>query len=257
MSLIDAHAHLTHDENDALPAMLKRANEAGIMAIFNICTGLDDLKRGLALASTSVHPKVFTIASLTPHDAAQDDKDFFEEIKKQALDGKLIAIGETGLDYYYQHAPKERQIASLIRYSTLASEAALPLVIHCRDAFDDLCTVLEGSKIKDRVMLHCFTGTLDEAKRALDRGWYISLSGIVTFPKSISLQEVAKFVPLDRLLIETDSPFLAPQGYRGQKNEPAFLVETAKTVASLKGISFEDFAQATSQNAKRLFHVLS
>lgn len=253
-SLIDAHAHLTHAEADAVQQLLQRAKEANVEAIINVCCDLDDLLRGLKLAESSQNPKVYTVAALTPHDAAKDDTAFFQQIKKCISEKKLVAIGETGLDYYYNHAPKEVQMASFARYRDLAQEHNLPIVIHCRDAFDDVCNILDPL---EKVMLHCFTGTVAEAERALERGWYISLSGIVTFPKSTGLQEVAKMVPLDRLLIETDSPYLAPQGYRGQKNEPSFLVATAKIVAALKGISVAALAEATTKNVKRLFHGIS
>jgi len=256
-AFIDAHAHLTHEESEGLPEQLTRAKEANISAIINICCDLQDLLRGLELAKQSEAPKIYTVASLTPHDAAKDDAAFFLEIKKAIKNNLLAAVGETGLDYYYNLAPKEVQISSFCRYRDLAQESKLPLVIHCRDAFDDICKILDPAKELKGVMLHCFTGSVDEARRAINRGWYISLSGIVTFPKSVALQEVAKFVPLDRLLIETDSPYLSPQGYRGQKNEPSFLLATAKKVADLKEISLDELAESTTQNVKRLFHGIS
>lgn len=257
MSFIDAHAHLSHDANSDVAPLLARAFTAGVRSIINVCTELDDLTRGIALAKTVKAPKIYTVAALTPHDAAKDDTAFYEEIKRLALAKELVAIGETGLDYYYNHAPKEVQIQALRRYLLLAQSVQLPVVIHCRDAFDDLMAVIHETTPKIQVMLHCFTGSLDEAKRAVDCGWYVSLSGIVTFPKSTALQEVAKYLPQDLLLIETDSPYLAPQGFRGQKNEPALLVETAKVVAVLRNIALEDLAICTSNNCQRLFHGVS
>lgn len=257
MSFIDAHAHLTSDADLDLAPLLARAFASGVRGIINVCTELDDLARGIALAKRSDAPKIYTAAALTPHDAAKDDALFYNEIARLALAKELIAIGETGLDYYYNHAPKDVQIRSLQRYLLLANEAHLPVVIHCRDAFDDLMAVICEITPDIQVMLHCFTGSVDEAKRAVERGWYISLSGIVTFPKSTALQEVAKYVPPDLLLIETDSPYLAPQGFRGQKNEPALLVETAKMVASLRGVTTQELALSTSNNVQRLFHGVS
>ena len=257
MSFIDAHAHLTSDAHADLEPLLARAFAAGVRAIINVCTELDDLARGVALAKTAQKPKIYTAAALTPHDAAKDDTLFYNEIKRLALANELVAIGETGLDYYYNHAPKDVQIQSLTRYLLLAQSVNLPVVIHCRDAFDDLLAVIQETTPDIRVMLHCFTGSVDEAKRAIACGWYISLSGIVTFPKSTGLQEVAKYVPSELLLLETDSPYLAPQGFRGQKNEPGLLVHTAQMVASLRGITTEELACSTSNNVQRLFHGVS
>lgn len=257
MSFIDAHAHLTSDEHADVVPLLERAYAAGVTAIINVCTALDDLQRGLALSQTAKSPKVYTVASLTPHDAAKDDALFFKEIERLAHAKELAAIGEIGLDYYYNHAPKDVQIATLKRYLLLAQSSNLPVVIHCRDAFDDLCIVIDETAPNIKVMLHCFTGSLDEAKRAVARGWYVSMSGIVTFPKSTSLQEVAKYVPDDLLLIETDSPYLAPQGFRGQKNEPALLVQTARFVAMLRNTTAEQLGHVTSNNVKRLFYGIS
>ncbi len=257
MSFIDAHAHLTFDEHADLEPLLQKAFAAGVRGIINVCTELDDLKRGVALAKTAVEPKVYLAAALTPHDALKDDTLFYAEIERLAKLEELVAIGETGLDYYYNHAPRDVQLQALRRYLKLADSTNLPVVIHCRDAFDDLVTAIDDTAPNIHVMLHCFTGSVEEAKRAADRGWYISMSGIVTFPKSVALQEVAKAVPQELLLIETDSPYLAPQGFRGQKNEPALLVNTAKFIADLRGQSLDALASSTAANTKRLFHGVS
>jgi TatD DNase family protein len=257
MKFVDAHAHLTFEVSDELAPMLQRASEAHISSIINICSDLADLTRGLELSQSQKAPKIFTVAGRTPHDAAKVAAPFFEKVAECARQGKLIAIGETGLDYFYLHASKEVQGQVFIRHLELASQTHLPVVIHCRDAFDDLEKAIQEVAPNVAVMLHCFTGTLEEAKRAIDHGWYISLSGIVTFPKSAALQEVAKFVPKEKLLIETDSPYLAPQGFRGKKNEPAFLVQTAKYIASLRGETVENLGAQTAKNVERLFHVVS
>jgi TatD DNase family protein len=259
MSFIDAHAHLTSDENPELTALLERAYSAGVTSIVNICTELDDLKRGILLAKKPcTHtPRIYTVASLTPHEAKADDALFFKEIEKFAHAKELVAIGETGLDYHYDLAPKDVQAASFRRYLLLAKATGLPIVIHCREAFDDLCAIIKETAPDIKVMLHCFTGTLDEAKRAASYGWYISMSGIVTFKKSEELQKVAKNIPNDLLLIETDSPYLAPQGFRGKTNEPAYLVHTAQFVAGLRNQTLDEIAELTTQNTKRLFHGIS
>ncbi|MBS0654372.1 MAG: TatD family hydrolase [Verrucomicrobia bacterium] len=254
---IDAHAHLTGKEDPGLSSLLARATLAGVKAILNVCCDLDDLVRGLLLASQSSVPKVYTIAAITPHDAAKEMDHFFSRIERESKAKSLVAIGETGLDYHYMHAPKSRQQELLRAHVRLASKERLPVVIHCRDAFDDLFMVLDEESAQlpfsPPVMLHCFTGGIKEAEAAVHRGWYISLSGMVTFPKSLALREVAAFCPLDRLLIETDTPYLAPQGYRGKTNEPAFIVETAKQVAKSKNMSLEELALQTSKNCETLF----
>jgi TatD DNase family protein len=163
-------------------------------------------------------------------------------------------VGETGLDYHYEHLPKAVQKECLSRYLALAVETALPVIFHCRNAFEDLFSITDTEYPRHSpAILHCFTGTLDEATEVIKRGWHLSLSGIVTFKKSDSLREVAKIIPLSQLLIETDTPFLAPQTQRGKPNEPSFLPEIALCIAAVKGIDVEEVARATSENAKRLF----
>ena len=163
-------------------------------------------------------------------------------------------VGETGLDYHYAHSPKEVQQRFLKKYLLLAAETGLPVIFHCREAFTDLFALVDAEYPKKApAILHCFTGTLEEAEKVLERGWYLSLSGIVTFKKSEALREVAKRVPLSQLLIETDAPYLAPHSRRGKPNEPSFLVETAACIAQAKGVPVEEIALASASNAKKLF----
>ncbi len=249
---VDTHAHLTAPPLLAqVRDLLVRAGEAGVNHIVNICTDEDSLRAGLALCAEC--PWVHLAAATTPHDVEAEGESFFPFVDRAAQSGQLVAIGETGLDYFYEHADKEMQRLFLSRYFELAKQRALPLVFHCREAFDDLFAMADIEYKNSPALLHCFTGTLDEAKRVLDRGWLISLSGIVTFKKAEVLKEVAAYVPLDRLVIETDSPYLAPLPHRGKPNEPAFVIEVAKVLASLKGISLEHCAEATSANAARFF----
>ena len=260
---IDSHAHLTTQDGLSLEDELLRAKQAQVVAIINICTDLSSLEKGLQLeASCRLRkdvPRIYTVASTTPHDVAKDGAHFYPFVEKAAFEKKLVAIGETGLDYYYEHSPKDEQKKYLRKYLQLAQRFNLPVVIHCRDAWSDFFSILDeenahaGKKI--RGVLHCFTGSLEDAKQVIARGFYLSLSGIVTFKKSQVLQEVAKYVPLDRVLIETDSPYLAPQAHRGKKNEPAYVVEVAKTVASLKGISIGELSFATHFNTSELFNL--
>lgn len=233
---------------------MERAQQAGVEAIVNICTDPLSLERGLALSQRC--PWIYQAAATTPHDVEKEGEQVFEIVAAAARKGQLVAVGETGLDYYYEHSNREIQKQFLRRYLHLALECKLPVVIHCRDAFKDFFEILDAEyQINGRHapgVLHCFTGTVAEAEEVIKRGWMLSLSGIVTFKKSLELQDVAREVPLQQLLIETDTPYLAPQKHRGKQNEPAFLVETAHFIASLKELPFEKLAEATRFNAKQL-----
>ncbi len=235
---------------------LERARSAGIEAIVNVCTNAQELEMGLTLSSEIQAPKIYTACSTTPHEAHLEDAAFVKKIETLAFEKKLVAIGETGLDYHYEYAPKKVQQEVFRAYCDIAERTNCALVIHCREAFEDLFAILRDFTLAQGVMLHCFTGTLEEAKMALDRGYYISLSGIVTFKKSTELQEVARFIPDDRLLLETDAPYLAPQGFRGKKNEPAFLMRTLQYVAEMRNTAADTLAQTVVQNAKRLFKLI-
>ncbi|MGE3954063.1 MAG: TatD family hydrolase [Parachlamydiales bacterium] len=244
----DSHAHLTDPAfHDDIDAVLQRAEEAGVTTILNICTGEEPLRRGLELKRR--YPWIHNIAATTPHDA--DEADPFFSMVAQA---DLVAIGETGLDYYYEHSPKEKQRALFCRYLTLALERDLPVVIHCREAFDDFFAIIDEMAVK-RGVLHCFTGTLRDAEKLMERGWYLSLSGILTFNKSGPLREVAREMPTGRLLIETDAPYLAPQGFRGKRCEPAHVVRVAEELAKVKGLSLQEIAHQTTANVKALFRI--
>jgi TatD DNase family protein len=249
--MIDCHAHLCLESEDALAEQLERARKAGIYAIVNICTNPEELKRGLQIAKTTLEPKIFTAASTTPHDVIRAEPSFIKEI--EACHKSLIAIGETGLDYFYEHSPRSKQQESLHAYIELALRVKLPLVIHCRDAFSDLFAIFDGYKTIPQVMLHCFTGSLEEAKQAQNRGFYISFSGIVTFAKSQELQAVAPYISSELLLLETDAPFLAPQSKRGKKNESSNIFETMRFVAALRKVTEEELIATTTANAKKLF----
>jgi TatD DNase family protein len=246
----DSHAHLTSDSlYPEAEALLQRAKEANVGAIINICTNETTMLRGLQLSKQ--YPWVYNSAATTPHDVDKEGETFFPQVVKNAKD--LVAIGETGLDYYYTHSTPENQKKYLRRYLQLALSLRLPVIIHCREAFADFFEIIDSDYPNAPGVLHCFTGTLKEAEGVLSRGWYLSLSGIATFKKSGELREAAKITPLDRLLIETDAPYLAPQSRRGQQNEPSFLPETAQVIAEAKKIELSELAKATTANAKRLF----
>jgi len=253
---LDSHAHLSSEELFPHFADLHaKAKEAKVDAMINICTDPLSLEKGLILKEQ--YRDVFLAASSTPHDSQQEASLFFPQVVEAAKKGELVAIGETGLDYHYEHAPRKEQAERMISYFELAIQTKLPIIFHCREAFADLFSIAEKEYLQKPALLHCFTGTIEEAKRVLDQGWYISLSGIVTFAKSGALQEVAKYVPLDRLMIETDSPYLAPRSKRGKVNEPAFLPETAEMIATIKNISLEEVALQTQKNARLFFSLPS
>ena len=249
---IDSHAHLTSVQIfPIVDQVLERARLGGLDAIVNICTDMDSLTKGIELKAR--YPFIYNTASTTPHDVVEEGELFFPVVEKAAREGHLVAIGETGLDYFYEHSDKKTQQKYLSKYFALARESKLPVIFHCREAFADLFDIANDEYAGLPAVLHCFTGTLEEAKQVLDRGWYLSISGIVTFKKSLQLQEVAKFAPLDRLFIETDSPYLAPQSKRGTQNEPSFICETAQMISSIKNIPVEEVAKATSSNARAFF----
>jgi len=248
---IDSHAHLSSGELFPLASeLIDRARASGVEKIVNICTDPITLERGLLLKERC--PAVFLAASATPHDG-EESASFFFEVEKAAKAGSLVAIGETGLDYHYEHADRSLQKKQLTEYCRLARETKLPVIFHCREAFEDLFAAGRSEYQYGAALLHCFTGNLEEAKRVLDLGWFISFSGIVTFKKSETLREVVKYVPLDRMLIETDSPYLAPQSKRGKVNEPSFIGETALAIAHTKGVPLEEVALQTKQNAALFF----
>ncbi len=251
---IDSHAHLGDDSLfSEWKEILERARLAKLDAVVNICTDSKTLERGLLIQKSSPAIPVYLAAATTPHDVEKEGDAFFKEVVEAASQKKLVAIGETGLDYHYEHSPKDIQKKHLINYFHLAKKNDLPVIFHCRDAFSDLFEIADSEYKSPRALLHCFTGTLEEAKQVLDRGWSISFSGIITFKKSIELKEVVKYAPIDRVFIETDAPYLAPQTKRGLRNEPSFVVETAEVVAALKGISLEQVAEQTSKNVRSLF----
>lgn len=253
--LIDSHAHLTSLKDEDLDGVIERTKEAGVEAVVNICTNPEELSRGLELSQRE--PWIYQAAATTPHDAARNGEAHFPFMAAAAQSGQLIAIGETGLDYHYYRETADAQKELLRRYLALAAECDLPLIIHCREAFADFFHILDEASLAagKRLpgVLHCFTGTLEEAEGVITRGWYLSLSGIVTFKKSEELREVARQVPIEQLLIETDTPYLAPLPFRSKPNEPAFLVHIAQCIANARGIPIELLAKETALNARRLF----
>jgi TatD DNase family protein len=254
--LFDTHAHIYSPAFNKAEQLqiIERALSSSLLGMVNIAASPSALHESLALASAI--PETWTLkiaACTTPHEAQANKDPFFEEVQEAAEKGLLCAIGETGLDYHYHSATKELQMAYFEQYAQLAAKTHLPLIIHSRDAFSDVFALLKEYRKSLIPIIHCFTGNLDEALAYCDLGCYISISGIITFPKATALQQAITHIPLDLLLIETDSPYLAPEPHRGARNEPSFLPYIAKKVAQLRNLPLEVIAKATTDNALRLF----
>ncbi|MFO1118353.1 MAG: TatD family hydrolase [Beijerinckiaceae bacterium] len=252
--LIDTHCHL--DFPDFAPerdAVVARAKAAGIGRLITISTRVDHFRDYAAIAEA--YADVFCTVGTHPHNAHLEPEASAAQIVELASHPKCVGIGEAGLDYHYDRAPRETAQRVFRAHIQAARDSGLPLVIHTRDAEDDTAKILEEEMGKGafKALLHCFTGSRDLAERALALGLYISFSGVVTFKNSQELRDIARDAPLDRLLVETDAPFLAPVPYRGKRNEPAFVAETARVVAEARGASAAEIAAATTANALRLF----
>ncbi|MBI3332759.1 MAG: TatD family hydrolase [Candidatus Omnitrophica bacterium] len=253
--LIDTHCHLHRAEFDPdREAILERARAAGVTTLLDPATDLPSNRRVVALARE--HAEVYAAVGIHPHDAAQLTPEALEELTRLAAEEKVVAIGEIGLDYYRDLSPREVQRSALRQMLGLARRSRKPVILHCREAYEDLFSILrESLEVPIRGLLHCFAGTAEIADQALEMGLDISFAGNLTFPKADPLRSVAKRVPLDRILLETDAPFLAPQAYRGKRNEPAFLTELVNTWAQIRGLTAEELARATSENSARLFGI--
>jgi TatD DNase family protein len=252
--LIDHHCHLDFPDFAAeLEAVLGRAKLAGIGGMVSISTRLRRLKDLIAIAEA--HSNVFCSVGTHPHYAHEELDIPWQELVRLSAHPKVVAIGEAGLDYFYDNSPRAAQAEGFRRHIAAARATQLPLVIHARDADGDVAAILEEETTKGAfpAVLHCFTGGKELAERGLALGLYISFSGILTFKRSESLREVAALVPLDRLLLETDAPYLAPNPFRGKRNEPAYLVHTAAELARVKGVSADEVARITTENFFRLY----
>lgn len=252
--LVDTHAHLDEEAFDGdRPEVIARAEAAGIVRIITIGTTVDTSHRALEIARE--FPCVFAAVGIQPNYVAQAKAGDWESIVDLAGSEKVVAIGETGLDRYWDYAPFDLQIDYFQRHIALAQKLDKPFVVHCREAEAETIAQLQQASQRGplRGVMHSFTGSLETARACLDLGLHISLAGMVTFKKSQALRDLISQLPLDRLLVETDSPYLAPQPVRGKRNEPSFVRMTANLVAELAGISQDEFARQTTANADRLF----
>jgi TatD DNase family protein len=252
--LVDHHCHLDFPElGAAREDVIARARAAGVGPMVTISTRVRRLSELLAI--TEAHTGVFCSVGTHPHNAAEELDISVDEIVRLSEHPKVVAIGEAGLDYYYQRSPREAQAEGFRRHIAAARMTGLPLEIHSRDADEDTARILEDEHAKGpfSAILHCFTGGADLARRALALGLMISFSGVLTFKNSDALRAIAATVPLDRLLVETDAPFLAPVPFRGKTNEPALVVHTAEALAAVKGVTPAEIAAATTGNFFRVF----
>ena len=252
--LVDSHCHLDFPEfAPQLDAVVTRAGDAGVGVCVTIGTRLSGFERVHEIAE--LFPNVYCSIGIHPHDAEKEPLKDESPLIERAKLAKVVGIGETGLDYFYEHAPRQAQVANFRAHIAAARETKLPLIVHTRDADDDTIAVLREEMDRGAFtgVIHCFTGTRRLAEASLELGFYISVSGIATFKKSDELRAVLRDVPMERLLVETDAPFLAPMPLRGKTNEPSFVVHTAAALAALKGVSAEELAAATTDNFFRLF----
>jgi TatD DNase family protein len=258
MELIDSHAHVDDSQFDGdRDAMLERARAVGVTTLLAIGTGPGPEKLDAALPFAEAHEWIYTTVGIHPHEARDVTQAHLDELARLAKHPKVIAWGEIGLDYFYDHSPRDVQERVFRDQMGLAAQAKLPIIIHCRDAWADCLRLIEEVWRPTGLggILHCYTSTLEDAKRSIDMGFLISFAGNSTYPKTQNLRDVAKALPLENILIETDSPYLAPQAYRGKRNEPAFVAEVARTLASVRDLPAEEFAARTAGNFRRFFHL--
>jgi TatD DNase family protein len=252
--LVDSHCHLDFpDFAQERAAIVQRAAEAGVGVMITISTRVRKLSQIIEI--TNEYSNVFCSVGTHPHNAHEENDITIEEITNLSIHQKVVAIGEAGLDYFYDKSPRDAQETGFRRHIAAARQTGLPLVIHSRDADDDMAAILreETGRGAFPFVLHCFSSGRALAETGIELGGYVSFSGILTFPKSAEIRQIAKALPADRILVETDAPYLAPPPHRGKRNEPAYVVNTARVLAETRGVSPEEIAMTTTANFFRLF----
>jgi TatD DNase family protein len=251
---IDTHAHLEMGAFDGdREAVLERAAAAGLTAIITVGTTLPDGEKAVALARR--YRSVYAAVGIHPHEVKGIDASTYDALRLVAREKKVVAIGEIGLDFFYDHSPRDVQLRRFAEQLDLAEELNLPVIIHDRDAHAETLGLLRQRKGRLRGALHCFSGDVAMARECVALGFHLSVAGPVTYPKADQLRAVAREIPLERLLIETDAPYLAPQLHRGKRNEPAYVVETARRLAEIRGMPAGELERLTAANARRLFRI--
>ena len=253
MNFVDTHLHLHFPQYDAdRDGVIRRAIEGGVRYLINIGTDLEDSRKAIAVAEA--YPEVYAAVGYHPHEAKHAAPADLAELEKLLSHPKVVAVGEVGLDYFHDHSPREVQRELLHTFFRWYKKHRKPIILHCRDAYEDLMKALkETMPLPCRGVLHCFSSDARTMKKFLDLGFYIAFGGALTYKKNDALREACKACPADRLLIETDAPYLAPQSKRGQRNEPLYMIETAEFMADLRGTDLKALAGAATANAKELF----
>jgi TatD DNase family protein len=252
--LVDSHCHLNYPEFEDIQATLAAADELGVKVMQTISTKREDFPRVIKIAESD--ERIWASIGVHPHEAEDHQDLTVDELLTLVKHPRVIGVGETGLDYFYEHSPREAQQACFRTHIEASRQTGLPIIVHTRDADDDTMAILREEHAKGAfpILIHCFSTSHAMAECAIELGGYVSISGIVTFKKAVELHESVRKLPLDRLLVETDSPYLAPIPHRGKKNQPAYTRHVAEKVAELKGISLEEVAEATTNNFYTLFN---
>jgi TatD DNase family protein len=256
MDLIDSHAHVDVSDFDTdRDAMLARAQSTGVETMLAIGNGPEIEKLGAAVPYAERHDWIYAAAGIHPHEAKHATDAHYQELDRLARHPRVIAWGEIGLDYHYDHSPRDVQVRVFRHQLEQARSAQIPIVIHCREAWPDCLKILDEHWRSSDLggIFHCFSGSIEEARRGMDMGFLISFAGNVTYPKAQNLRDVAREIPLEGLLVETDSPFLAPLPYRGKRNEPAYVAEVARGIANVRDLAAEEVARVTGDNFRRFF----
>jgi len=251
MTLVDTHCHLDDSKfDDDREQAIERALAAGVSRLMAIGTGSGPPDLEVAVRLADSHPFIYATIGVHPHDASKASDETFAHLRELAAHPKVLAIGEIGLDYHYDFSPRDVQLSVFERQLALAAETKKPIVIHTREAWED--TLAAVTTLPHGGIMHCFTGDADQARQALDRGFHLSFGGVLTFPKAEALRDAARLAPDDRILVETDCPYLAPVPHRGKRNEPAFVVDTVRRLAEVRGTTPEKIAELTTRNFEAL-----
>lgn len=257
MMLIDSHAHIQGKEYAGqTEAVISRAKEAGVVKIIAVGGAGEISSNSEAVALADCFPDVYATVGMHPHDAKDVSEQDLRSLRALASSAKVVAVGETGLDYYYNHSPHDVQRRVFSQFIQMAGETNLPLVVHERDAFRDTVELLRSAGERQaRGVIHCFTGDLQAAQAYLNLGFYLSFTGIITFKNAQPLRDVVREVPLEKMFVETDSPYLAPVPHRGKRNEPAFVRFVAEMIAKIKDLTLDEVARVTTRNVHELFRI--
>ncbi len=254
-TLVDSHAHLDSGQFESdLDETVQRATAAGISHILTIGCDLDSSGKNIAIAEK--YENIYAAVGVHPHDATQIDDSSLQQLRLMLGHSKVVALGEIGLDYFRDRSPRDTQRLAFRQQIRLARDTGKPIIVHDRDAHAEVMQILEEEKAAEvGGVLHCFSGDLDMAGRCLDLGFYLSFPGTITYPKNDTIRDIIKNIPIDRMLVETDCPYLSPQKFRGKRNEPSYVRYTAEKLAEIKGLSIEDIARVTSRNCHNLFGI--